>query len=493
MIKMDFKIDFGPWEPVFHGDFLRHETEIIMNPEKFFLIIIYEKDNLKEGNMGAVFQGYKAMVAKGNLDSFISTIPKPVLGITKTNGESTKKMIFISFNPVYIDFKQEDFIRKVDNEIKKSYTDINNIIELAKSSGLKLQDTTTASEEDYAPILSDPMTARLLMSGLRKSSLELMSLPTKQKNNEDKTIQVGLNKKREIIKEESKNFYRSIIIGENKISVNYSLYILNENLLLDNNATIIFDEDNYFSGLGNASQNEMILKENLIEYEPSGFPVKKFEAKKDIKVSLKNCDISLMLNLFETGDKDFETLLKNNPAIKDTPKDTITNITEFKNLNEFQKLKLERMLYIFDNNFTDFFGTQFDISQLTKKWSENLGRASIININQLNEFEKLIFIDYILNSIKTVNEQTQNVIITIPNIDNLIKTEKTKFLEEISLLENNGFGFLFGTKKLPFEMEQLVLTKITVVKGNDVAVTSKGNRNYRVNLRPNLSGNIKSE
>ncbi len=487
---MDFKIDFGPWETIFNGDFMKHQTQILVNPEKFFLIVIYEKD--ATGNeIGAVFQGYKAMVAKGNIDSFITTIPKPILGITKSNGEQTKKMIFISFSPIYVNFKQEDFIRKVDNSIKKSYNEIDNVIELARSSGIKIEDTTVAREEDYAPILSDPMIARLLISGLRKSSLELVDLPTKKIEETDNAIQLGLNKKREIIKEETKNLYRTIISGENKISLNYATYIINENLLLDNNATIIFDEDDYFTGIGNASKNEDSLKENLVEYEPAGFPTKKFVVKKDIKVSLKSCDFNLILKLFNTNDIELEKIFLENKFEFNTPKEIIENLNNIKYLNDFQKLKIERLLNIFDNNFSDFFGNEIDTFELTKKWSDKIGRSSIINMNDLNNLERIIFVDYFLNLVKVKNETIEKVILIIPNIDNILEAQKEKFLSQISLLENRGFGFLVGSKKMPFEFKEITTTQINIVNGNDVAVLTKGNRSYRVNLRPSLSGNIK--
>lgn len=487
---MDFKIDNGPWETIFSGKFMNHETEIIVNPEKFFLIIIYETDS-EQQKKGAIFQGYKAMVTKGNLDSFITTIPNPALGITKSNGEQTKKMIFISFSPVYVDFSQEDFIRKVDNAIKKSYSDIEDVIELAKSSGIKITDTAVSSETDYAPILADPMVARLLMSGLRQSSLEMVNLPTFKKEETQKEIHLGLNKKREIIKEDAKIFYRTLIMGDNKNSINYSIYIINENFLLENISTIIFDDENYFSGIKNASKNEMELKENLVDYDPTGFAMRKFEAKKEIKVSLKNCDINLLLKVFNVGDTELNEILNKNKITENTPKEFIEQLSEIDYLSEFQKLKIERLLNIFENQFKDFFGEEIDANELTKKWSQKLGRTTIIDTKNLSEKEKIIFIDYLLNSLKLQNEKKEDLIIIIPNINEIFEFEKEKLLKNISFLENNGYGFMLGIKKLNPEIKELFSTQINIVDGKDVAIITKGNRNYRVNLRPNLSGEIK--
>jgi hypothetical protein len=490
--KMDFKIDFGPWEKVFSGDFMGHKTQILSNSEKFFLIIIYE---LNEGGkeVGALFQGYKAMVVKGNLDSFITTIPKPILGITKSNGEKTKKMLFISFDPLYVDFKQEDFIRRVDNKIKHSYDEINTIIELARSSGVNLKDTSVSPKEDYAPILSDPMAARLLLGGLRKSSLELVDLPsTKPNDDKVKLTPVGLSKKREIIREESSSFYSTYITGESQNSINYASYILIENLLLDNNTTIIIDEDNYFSGLGTASNHENELREELVDFEPAGFPIKKFDAKNNLKVSLKNCEIKLLLDMFNVDDASLSNALKDFSFKENTIKEAIENIDSLENLTGFGKLKMERLLNIMDKNIGSVFGEPLDISELTKKWSGNLGRATIVNIHELSHGERVIFTHALLNYFKENIDNQNKTLIALPDASEYLRLHSEKIFDYVSYLETKGIGFIIGTRRKRSEFNDLSKAKIQVVNKKDVALSLK-DKNYRVILRPSLSGEPKIE
>ena len=110
---MDFKLDYGPWEPIFVGTTYGHEVEIVSNPENFYIVIVYD---VEEGRKkGAVIEGYKAFYAKGQLESFIQTLPKQCLGIGKNIGERTSKIFFLSFEPFYVDFKQEDYSRRIDN------------------------------------------------------------------------------------------------------------------------------------------------------------------------------------------------------------------------------------------------------------------------------------------------------------------------------------------------------------------------------------------
>lgn len=488
---MDFKIDFGPWQTVFSGKFLNYEAEIKTNPEKYYLNIIYEKNESGE-KIGALFQGYKSMVAKGNLDSFVTTIPKPMLGITKSNGEKTNKMIFMSFQPVYVDFKEEDYIRKIDNSIKKSYEEINNIIELARSSGLTLKDVSLSSKEDYEPILSDPLAARVLMSGLRKSSLELVNLPSSKKDTgEIKLRPIGLNKKREIIRESSENIYRSNVTSENQNDINYSIYILVENLLLDHNSILIFDEDNYFNGLSAASKNEKQLREELVDFEPAGFPTKKFTAKKDLFVSLKYCDVDILLDLINTKDEELKKALKDFSFSNNTIKEEIEKIEENASINDFKKLKIKRLLNIIDKEIGSIFGETIEVGELIKKWSSNLGKANIINLNSLTELEKIIFVNTMLNYIESTFDGNNDTIIVLPNIGQIINAEKQKTINYISDLSTKGVGFIFGSNKNIDELNEIAKTKIKVVNGRDVAMATLENRNYRVILRPTISGEAK--
>jgi len=46
---MDFRINAGPWQTIFNGKFLGHTVEIVSNPEKYFLTLVYdEKDGEKK-------------------------------------------------------------------------------------------------------------------------------------------------------------------------------------------------------------------------------------------------------------------------------------------------------------------------------------------------------------------------------------------------------------------------------------------------------------
>jgi len=484
---MDFKIDYGPWESIFNGEFYGHKVEIVMNPEKYFLTLIYDEERGQK--KGALIEGYKGFVAKGSIDTFVQTLPKNCLGITKNIGNRTVKMLFLSFEPVYIDFKKEDFTREIDNKIERSFRDIETVNELARASSLELKETAMSPETEYSPILGDPFMAKSLLSGLKKNAMEMLNLSGYQKPQTSNIIQLGLSKKREIIKENSENLYRCLITGGNEKERLYASYIVCEQFLLENKTAIIFDNYNYFDGLGRAAKNENQLKDELIEFEPAGFPLKKYKAKDNLKVSFKYVDLLGLTRMMLVADEKIESALRKIVIDVDTPKEFVEQIKNIEGLTDFQKLKIERIIEIIGNDYDELFGKTISIEELTKKWPGNLGRATIIDVKELNGEEKVVFEGAIMNLMnKEIKGIEKNTIIVLPETEKVVAFGGKKF-EDLELeLQNKGIGFINSSQKEIQELKNTSTATMQIVSERDVAFSIKNGRNYRVILRPSLSG-----
>jgi len=492
---MDFKVDFGPWETVFAGQTFGHEVEIFSNPENFFLVFIYDKRDGKRA--GAVVEGYKAFFARGAMDTFIQTIPRPCFGVAKSMGEKTGKIFFLSFDPFFVDFKQDDFVRRIDLAIQKTEENSSVIIDLARSSSLELKDLSTVAKTEYAPILGDPFTIKTLIAGRKQSGLSKVDISNNAIIGDETPpiIQLGLSKTREIIKEPIMNLKRTQIVGQG-FSLNYSMYIISENLLLENIPILIFDSDEYFVGLGTATPNYSALKDELVDFEPSGFPVKNLNVKDSIKISLKDTDLYFLLEMIGLGDEEFQ---KNLSLISFTmrvnaPEELLEKVSQTKELNDYEKLRAERLLNIINKSFSGLFGEAIPSSELTRAIAGKMGRAVILNTKTLSPEERLLFTHTIMRQItKGITETQQiNCSLIIPNINDLFMRNQDKAITAITRLENRGVGFVIGSsKELPDELAKTMTAKMNVVSGNDVAVSIKGKRNYRVLMRPNLSGTPK--
>ncbi|MDD2531669.1 MAG: hypothetical protein WC108_02875 [Bacteroidales bacterium] len=492
---MDFKLDYGPWEQIFTGTTYGHEVEIVSNPENFYIVIVYD---VSEGRRrGAVIEGYKAFYAKGQVESFIQTLPKQCLGIEKNMGEKTGKIFFLSFEPFYVDFKQEDYSRRIDNEIKKIEENSSMMMDLARASSVELKELSTVQKNDYSSILGDPFIVKLLASGSKGPTLSKIDLTLNNTIDEEKIplIQLGLSKTREIIKEPTSVLMRTQLNGV-KNSLNYAAYIISENLLLDNTPLIIFDDDNYFNQLNVATQNRTELKDELVDFEPMAFPIKEYHPKQNIKVSLKDTDFISILQLIGVKDNEFEKNLSlfAFTAQVNSIEELLQKINDSKELNGYEKLRSERIVNIIKMNLGEIFGQSTSSEELIRAIPGRLGRGIIINTKNLLIEEKIIFTQTLLRQLtKFASEKNQTKCgIVIPKIDYLLEFNKERTLTTITRTMNRGLGLIIGSEKeLPLELNSLLSTKMSIITGKDIAVMIKGKKTYRINLRPSLSGQLK--
>ncbi len=487
---VDFKIDFGPWEQIFVGKAYGHEVEIITNQEHIYLVFIYEL--IGDKKVGAIVEGYKALVARGQIESFVNTLPKPSMAVVKNNSEKTQKVFFLTFEPTYVDFNQEDYLKTLDYGLQKNIESIRMVIDLARTSSIELKELDEVSIKDYFQIIGDPFVMKVLLSPKRTSGLTKINIREGLEEEKQTKIQLGLTKNREIAMEKTRNLYRTSITGEKEKQIQYCAYIIAENLLLEGKQVILFDSTHYFEGLAAASKNDQKLKEQLVEYEPSGFPVKKIIAKENMKVSMKDAEIHLLLDTIGSFDEELEKGLIDlcESTEFDNPMHLIANLLNAKKLNDFQKLKAERVLLIINTKFGELFGKNIELQELVKKWPGTLGRATIIDTSKLNSNEELVFtqttMKYLARSVK--DESIPEIALILTKTNQLFRGKQTT--ELINNLETEGFGIIIaGSTIIPEDIEANLTTKISVIKDNDIAITTRGKPSYRLYLRPSLSGN----
>jgi len=489
---MEMKLDFGPWEVVFSGQTYGHEVEVVVNPEHFYITIIYEK---KEGKRsGAVIEGYKAYLAKGSLEAFVQTLPKNCFAVEKNLGDKTSKIFFISFDPFYVDFKQEDYSMKIDNIIRKTDEGTATIVDLARASAIDLKELDTVPKTDYAGVLGDPFTIMQFVLGSKENKLTKMDIAQGKEYPADiaPIIQLGLSKTREIMKENAKNLYKTQIIGSG-LSLYYTAYVISEQMLLENYPVLILDDTGYFSQLGVLSTNAIELREEIVDFEPMAFPIRPMIAKESINVSLKDADLMFMLELNGLFDLEFNKKLSMFcfSAQVNTIKELIDKVLFTKEISEYEKLRAERILRISEKKLPNLFGIPLPIDELTKLVVGKIGRAIVIDIKKLDLDERLVFMHTLFRQItKAASENNpQNCVLVIPNLDDLLAANEERVMTAISRLQNRGVGMIVcAGKELPETLSKTFIAKMSIVAGKDVAVSIKGKRNYRITLRPTLSG-----
>ncbi|MEI7962052.1 MAG: hypothetical protein WCI04_06985 [archaeon] len=493
---MDFKLDFGPWESIFLGKVYNHDVEIAVNPDHFYIVIIYDRRDGKDA--GAVIEGYKAYLAKGGMESFLQTMPRVCFGIEKNFGDKTSKLFFLSFDPIYVDFKQEDFVRKIDNIIRKTEESAVTILDLARASSVELIELSNSPKEEYAAVLGDPLSMMGMVVGRKENQLTKMDFSEQREEIEETLpiLQLGLSKTREIIKEPAKNIYCAQIIGGGFAQL-YAAYVVAENFLLENIPVLIIDDANYFMQLGVVSNNATGLREELVDFESMAFPTKPLKVKEGICVSIKDADLVLLLEMIGLKDSEF---IKNLSlfcftAQANTVKELIDKVLSTNDVSDYEKLRMQRMLEIVSQSFKGIFGEAIPAAELLKAIPGKLGRAVIIDTKDLLQEERTVFVDTLIRQLtkSAIDGKAKKSILIMPNLDLIVKQNPERVVNALLRLQNRGVGFVIGSiGELPNELSAAFLTKLSVVAGKDVAVSVKGKRNYRITLRPTLSGSPKN-
>jgi hypothetical protein len=509
---LEFRINNGPWETIFQGYVFGHEVEIVINPDKVLLVFIYEAVNGKK--MGALVESYKPFLAHGPMEPFIQSLPKPCSGFIKNDGDNTQKIFLLSFEPVYLDFQVDDFLRALDVAVAKMPAKVFTIIDLAKAASLDLKELQMAADKDYLQVISDPLALRFF------SMRDVLKQVSKDRNSgsagasgsvngnsggvgtngngfggsfdensfENKSI-IGLDKTREVVFEDVFLLQKSLIVAQNKNELFYPMYLLAESFLLANRPIVILDPTDYFLELHNPSKNKNNLVEQKVTIDPIGFPMKNYQPKQNLFFSLRDVDIFLIMDLFGVGDTEFQrkfsliSLASQKDTVDELRKEILTTI----DFTDFEKLKAERILTIIENEMPGFFGKSPDIKELVSRWSGGLGRANIVSTKTLSPIERVIASKAILKMLARQNFDKNDFIIFMPDFEEVLLSSPEKTIDELKKLSDKGAGFILGSTKPYDEAQEICSLKLTSVSGKDVAISPKGKSSYRVVLRPPIS------
>ncbi len=174
-----------------------------------------------------------------------------------------------------------------------------------------------------------------------------------------------------------------------------------------------------------------------------------------------------------------------------TIKELADKVLSTSEMSEYDKLRAERILRIIEKKLPNVFGPALPVEELTKIIAGKLGRAVVIEIKKLDMEERLVFMHTLFRQItKSASEnKALNCVLVVPNLDDLMAANEERATTALVRLQNRGVGLVIcATKELPDSLAQAFTAKMSVVSGKDVAVSIKGKRNYRITLRPTLSG-----
>ncbi|MFH1391092.1 MAG: hypothetical protein ABIH20_02145 [Candidatus Diapherotrites archaeon] len=496
-----FKIANGPWEKLFSGNFQEHEVELYSNPEKILLVIVFEKklDRVE----GAIIELYKVFSAEGDVESFVETLPRDVLILTKHDEKSTLKFLLLGSKPTYAMWNEKEFVKEVDLLVKKLSTSAAMIKDVSKAYELTLKEIAESTKEIQTAFFTQPMLVPLMATSnhsMIRESVDEMKAITKG------DITLGLTRDRKKVIEPIALFTKTIISEGEPKDRGRVLQVLAESAMLSKIPVVIFDYDKRFSGLGETSKDEAELKKYEVEIDPLGFPVKNYTPGDSVKVNLNIISPRTIAELFGIGYKDFPRLLtrflaENTVTSIDDMVEKISKLPQSEEFSEFEIYKTARVIKLIGTRYPNLFGDNSETKDMIKTSTSNIARASIIDISSADKRSSTMLIHSVVKEISMSKQKADSnfVSIIIPEGEiiqakenqNVISGEIYSLLNELAV--SGGMVTIAAAKPIDIDSatKQDANVKINIVSGNDVGVQMKNRKAYRVLVRPPLSRQAK--
>lgn len=498
-----FKISNGPWQKLFDGDFQKNEVLVYSNDNSVLFVMIPEKQGQK--TVGAVVELYKVFFAKGELESYVESLPREIILLAKHSEKETLKFLLLGSNPTYIEWNEEQFIEETDRLLKKIETSSKILSDVAHAYDIQLQEIHSTTSPVRKAFFSMPLMVPIISSNYRAEEMLAQEVPVSFHE-----FNVGITKQKQKIVEPITVFSKTIVVGGQKHERNHAVQLVAEGFLLSGAPVIIFDFESQFLGLKQPAQNIEELKSYLIEAEPIGFPVRSFLPLSELKIDLNLIDPFgfaecmgfgkskavevIATTLMENKIKDLNGLVE---KIKSLPQDKFS---------EYETARAVRILSLLEKINPGLFDGTNPVEELTTRKVKALGRGSILDLNSVDERIRMLLVHNILFSILEYfkgKEKGKGImfLIVIPEAKNVFSEKISPAISKdiaglIAQLESFGIGYIFsGESEMDFPQETMqgAEAQISIIQERDCAVSLKGRKSYRVILRPTLSAAMFSQ
>ena len=486
-----FKLHKGPWKTIAEGMFQELPIKILMNPEEYVLVVIYDVKG-KEIK-GAAIQMYFPLCVEGSLEKAVESMPLNVVSFSKKEGDNLIKFAVVCGKPSYVVWKEDVFQKNVE-ELYKEVADNAKLFKYhAKVFGMKVKNLKDAGDEIKNVLLSEPLLWYVLSSALPKKEI---------RKAEKKLLVLGKTMDGKTYYEEV-SYLKSCAIGEGDEEGRKKMVrVLCESFLLAGVPVIAFDFRNDFAGITAPNANkEEIYKFGINALEAIGFPAKAYNAAEDLKISLRYVDEEAFADIFKIGGNERKIVTA---ALKMREADTLDELIEAVNKTklEFSNYEIKRsirILHLIRSKYSALFSKDAYLEKLFEH-VEPVGKISIINMGKLRDLRSMrLFVAAVLQAIsnKLKGSYSKELIgaVVIQNAGEILRRQDNVSRWIINCLEellHSGIGLILETETialLPKKVKELIEAEISIVRTKplDIAVRHKFKKPARILVRPTLS------
>lgn len=506
------KLIDGPWEKLFEGTFQAYPIEIRKNNAGILLVIILEKQG--EQVAGAIVEAFCMLSAKGDVQSFVSTLPRELVFFGKHDEKETVSFLGIRSTPSYAPYDEEKFYALTDELITKVRNSAALLTDVAKAYDVKVKKLGESSPEVQEAFFSQPLLVPLFTTaghGVTQSAMNASPAGRAAVASAGQVL-IGFAKDtKSPIEETLSDLQKTAVMEGTEIDRRRVLHVLVEGVLLSNAAAVVFDTHNAFASLAipnqTAKKGTATSEEEAMAIDPIGFPVKAFRAEDDVQVNLKTIPAEGLLEIFGAGEQahvpkivevakreNIESIQNWVEAVqKESVSDTFTGYFQAKGV---------RTLRLIQARYPKLFDGPNNVNEISKNWVRAIGRLGQIDARELDARAQLLLVTSLVGELKAYYQEkgTSKAIksvIIIPDFPQIIgRTNDVKskiadqLVNDLLQLSEFGVGFIVSTPKeidLPEALAAAIDAKIGIVSKTDVGIRLPKQNPYRATIRPTLS------
>ncbi|MEM0359725.1 MAG: hypothetical protein QXK06_00095 [Candidatus Diapherotrites archaeon] len=496
-LKMDFKLNNGPWTQLSSGSMQGHEVEIYANPDSLVLAMVFDSE---EGvHKGALLECYKVFHCKGNIEAFVETLPRRALTITKHTAKETFKFLLLDSGSTYASYDEESFVRETDALISKIKPFSSLVQEVSSAYDLDLVELKNCADQEKLAFFTIPIIGLLISPAVKRKE---ETLRVELGHGE---IMLGITKLGTIVKEPFDFFEKTIVCGNTKSGRMHAFHILIESTLLSNMPAIIIDWDSLFAGLHFPNEEIAELKKYNVGLDPLGFPIKVFKPGTDLKADLEFLDPKTFLAAFGLLDKPQGIIIEQAFALGKSADifqliDRVNAIPEGEHVTPFKKREAARILMLIDSIYPGLFTGTNPIKEIAEGWLKGIGRANILEMERTDIRKNLLILQSIISGVleffrSAGKSEMLKAMVFVTDSEIVVPAFKAnaahkRIALDISQLREYGVGYALELRdkvNLAKELKSQVQAAITLIEKNDAGVIVERRKNYRVLLRPGLS------
>ncbi len=495
---MKFELRNGPWKTVFEGNFQGHGMEILINPEQVILVAIYEKEG--QEITGIVLQSFAVFSAVGEAETFIESMQKEAIILSRHDGKHTVQFLAIASNQVYVKSEEQKVLKSVDKLLEEVSGSGNKIESVAKSFELQLTPLKKCSSAIKQSFFSQPFIIPMLAKEAKRIEIEQEEAEL-ELGVSGAAVILGMTKAGKQVKEPLQMFQRTLVSDGTLQQREEFIRIVSESFLLANTPVLIFDEGNSFEGLAHPSKNASELQSHGIKIDPMGFPTKEFIITKSIKINVNATSPEGFMQLFGWKDEEAEKIILN--ALKKSQvkglEQLSDNVESLEIENPFLKKRIERVLNLIAIIYPQLFNGKNNIEEIVRRPFKKIGRASIVKMGEIDPRALTLLLESLSTEIinffsKKGEAKNARLLVVIPRIERIFtikeNLELKEFIRMLTEMKRFGISFIMGTERrsdLSKELMQICETKTSIIKENDAAIDFPDSKNYRILVRPSLS------